>query len=108
MPAALFLKVARNMRSTGAHTNFDAPASLRKWPSLRGRRMTEIEYASPYVLMEDTLDRCLRELMARPASQRHLYEIQTSLQEPLITPVILAEHAAELVRILYLRESLNK
>jgi hypothetical protein len=70
--------------------------------------MTDIEYASPYMLMEDTLGRCLRELIGKPASQRHLYEIHTNPQEPLITAVILAEHAAGLVRILYLRESLLK
>ena len=96
-------KVTRNMRGTRAHTNFDAPASLRKWPSRGGQRITDTEYPGPYMLMEDTLGRCLRELMAKSASQRHLYEIHTSPQEPLIAAVISAEHAAELVRGLYIQ-----
>ena len=86
------------MGSAGVHVNFSASASLRKWPSCGGRRMTEARHPSPYVLMENTLGECLREFMAKPASQRHLYEIHTSPQEPLIAAVISAEHAAELAR----------
>ena len=32
----------------------------------------------PYLLVDSTLDQCLRELMAKPTSTRHLYEIHTA------------------------------
>ncbi len=89
----------RDMSGAGVHVNFNASASLRKWPSRGGQRMISARHPSPYMLMENTLGECLREFMAKPASQRHLYEIHTSPQEPLITAVISAEHAAELARL---------
>ena len=48
------------------HANFDAPAILRKWPSLNNQRRTDV--AGSYLLLESTLDQCLREFMAKPAS----------------------------------------
>ena len=48
------------MDGTEAHINFDAPAVLRKWPSLANQRT---EDAAPYLLVEGTLDDCLRELI---------------------------------------------
>ena len=38
------------------HVNFDAPAILRKWPSLNNRRRTDV--VGPYLLLESTLDAC--------------------------------------------------
>ena len=38
----------------GHHVNFDAPAILRKWPSLDGQR--RIDSAGPYSLLDGTLD----------------------------------------------------
>ena len=82
-----------------AHVNFDAPAVLRKWPSLRNERRTE--GTGPYLLVNGTLDECLRELMAKPASMRHLYEIHTSPQPPLVSSVLSGEHVVELARLRY-------
>jgi hypothetical protein len=81
----------------GNHIDFGAPAVLRKWPSLHGERLTDSTL--PYLLVEGTLDECLRELMAKPASTRHLYEIHTSPQPPLVTPVLSAEQITELARL---------
>ena len=85
------------MGGTEAHVNFDAPAVLRKWPSLRNERRTE--GTGPYLLVNGTLDECLRELMAKPASMRHLYEIHTSPQPPLVSSVLSGEHVVELARL---------
>ena len=82
-----------------AQINFGASASLRKWPSLGGQKMIKAEEAIPYTVLEDTLGECLREFMSKPQTQLHLYEIHTSPQEPLVTAVISAEHAAELNRL---------
>jgi len=85
------------MGSTGAHVNFDAPAVLRKWPSLRNDRRTE--GTGPYLLVDGTLDECIREFMAKPTALRHLYEIHTAPQPPLVSAVLSGEHIVELARL---------
>ena len=54
------------MDGTEAHINFDAPAVLRKWPSLANQRT---EDATPYLLVDGTLCECLRELMTKPTTR---------------------------------------
>ena len=51
------------MDGTEAHINFDAPAVLRKWPSLANQRTQD---AAPYLLVDGTLYECLRKLMTKP------------------------------------------
>jgi hypothetical protein len=82
---------------TEAHVNFDAPAVFRKWPSLHNERHTE--GAGPYLLVDGTLEECIREFMAKPAPMRHLYEIHTVPQPPLVSAVLSGEHIAELARL---------
>ena len=77
--------------------NFDAPALLRKWPSVRNERCTE--GTSPYQLVDGTLEVCIRELMAKPPSTRHLYEILTAPQPPLVDAVMSGEQIIELARL---------
>jgi hypothetical protein len=79
------------------HINFDAPAVLRKWPSLSSQRLTEA--AGPYSVYNGTLDDCLREFMTKPAAARHLYEIHTAPQPPLVSAVLSGEIVAELARL---------
>ena len=79
------------------HVNFDAPASLRKWPSLNNQRRTDA--AGPYLLFDGTLDECIRKFMAQPARVRHLYVIHTSPQPPLVGAVLSQEIVAELARL---------
>jgi hypothetical protein len=79
------------------HRNFDAPAVLRKWPSLNNQRLTEA--TGPYMVCEGTLGECLREFMAKPAPTRHLYEIHTSPQPPLVADVLSGEPLAEFARL---------
>ena len=85
------------MGATKAHVNFDAPAILRKWPSRNNQRCTV--GTGPYLLVDGTLDECIREFMAKPASMRHLYEIHTSPQPPLVSAVLSGEVAVELARL---------
>jgi len=77
--------------------NFDAPAILRKWPSLNNQRRPDV--VGPYLLLESTLDACLQEFMAKPAPIRHLYEVHTSPQPPLVSAVLSEEIVAELARL---------
>ena len=74
--------------------DFEAAAVLRKWPSLRGERRTE--NTLPYLLIEGSLDECVRTLIAKPASVRHLYEIHTSPQPSLVSSVLSEERVIKL------------
>jgi hypothetical protein len=78
------------------HVNFDAPAVLRKWPSIDNKRRAG---AAPYLLVDATLDECLREFMAKPTSTRHLYELHTSPQPPLVSALLSGDIVAELARL---------
>jgi hypothetical protein len=80
-----------------AHVDFDKPAVLRKWPSLQNQRRTD--GTGPYLVVDSTLNECIREFMAKPASQRHLYEIHTSPQPPLVRPILSEEIIAEFARL---------
>ena len=85
------------MGGTEAHVNFDAAAVLRKWPSLRNQRRTE--GTGPYLLVDGSLDECLREFMAKPTSVRHLYEIHTAPRPPLVNAVLPEGLILELARL---------
>ena len=45
------------------------------------------------------MDECIRAFMSKPDTQRHLYEIHTKPQPPLVTEVLQAEHIIELARL---------
>ena len=83
--------------STTANINFDAAATCCKWPSLDGQR--RIGSGGPYLLLDGTLDECIREFLAKPTVTRHLYEIHTSPQGPLVGELVSAENVAELAHL---------
>jgi hypothetical protein len=39
------------------HINFDAPATLRKWPSIKNQRASATD--RPYLIVDGTLDDCI-------------------------------------------------
>jgi hypothetical protein len=90
------LTKAGSMGGRKPHVNFDARAVLRKWPSLGNARRTD---GSPYMIVEGTLDECLRELMSKPTSARHLYEIHVVPQPPLVSAVLPEGLIVELARL---------
>jgi hypothetical protein len=45
------------------------------------------------------LDECIKQFIAKPASQHHLYEIHTAPQPPLVTSVLSTEQVVELARL---------
>lgn len=79
--------------------NFDAPATLKKWPSLNNERINASLGARPYMIIEGTLDECIRKFMAMPARQHHLYEIHTAPQSDLVSAILTAAHIVELARL---------
>ena len=82
-----------------AEINFDAPATLRKWPSLNNERVNASLGARPYMIIEGTLDECIQRFMSQPTSQHNLYEIHTAPQSDLVTAILSAEHIVELARL---------
>jgi hypothetical protein len=51
------------------------------------------------LIIDDTLDECIRRFMSQPKSQHHLYEIHTAPQSDLVSGVLSAEHIVELARL---------
>ena len=87
------------MSSTDTHIDFNAPAALRKWPSLNNERISASLGARPYLVIEGSLDECIRQFLAKPANQRHLYEIHTAPQTDLVSAVLSTEHIVEIARL---------
>jgi hypothetical protein len=79
--------------------DFSAPATLRKWPSLNDQRVSASLGARSYMIIEGTLDECIRKFMLQPKSRRHLYEIHTVPQTDLVGAVLSTEHVVELARL---------
>ena len=50
------------------HVDFDAPATLRKWPSIKNERARAAD--GPYLIVDGTLDDCIPQFMAKPTSQQ--------------------------------------
>jgi hypothetical protein len=73
---------------------YDAPAYLKKWPSLNGQRLNAGR--QPYLVFNGTLAECIRELMAKPVKQISLYDIVTEPQPVFDSPVLSPGDAAEI------------
>jgi hypothetical protein len=79
--------------------DFEAPAILRKWPSLNNQPAPDAKWPHPYLIVEGTLDECIEKFMAQPSSQRHLYEIHATPQAEVVSAVMSAAHIVELGRL---------
>jgi hypothetical protein len=82
-----------------APVDFSATATLRKWPSIGNERAKRTLWPEPYLLLEGSLDACIWAFLAKPAHQRHLYEIRTEPQTQLVTAVLSVEQIIEIARL---------
>jgi hypothetical protein len=82
------------MFSEGRPIAYDAPAELKKWPSLRGQRLTG--RSKPYMVFNGTLAECVRTLMAKPVKGISLYDIVTEPQPAFEQTVLSPGDAAEI------------
>jgi hypothetical protein len=73
---------------------YDAPADLKKWPSLNNRRLDG--NSRPYLVFSGTLADCVRELMAKPIKVIPLYDIVTEPQPAFEQTVLSPADAAEI------------
>jgi hypothetical protein len=87
------------MSSSGIHINFNTPAILRKWPSLNNERISASLGARAYLVVDGSLDECIRQFLAKPPSQRHLYEIHTAAQTDLVSAILSVEDIVEIARL---------
>jgi hypothetical protein len=87
------------LRMADTMINFDAPAVLLKWPSIKNERVSTADGARPYAIVEGTLDYCIRQFLAKPISQHHLYEIHTAPQGELVSAVLSGNHILEIARL---------
>jgi hypothetical protein len=76
--------------------DFSAPATLRKWPSINKEPVSASLGARTYMIIEGTLDECIRKFMLQPKSQRHLYEIHTVPQPDLVSAILSTDRVVEL------------
>ena len=72
---------------------YDAPADLKKWPSLKNQRVTG---KTPYLVYNGTLADCIRQLLAKPIRQISLYDIVTPRQPAFDGNVLSPGDAAEI------------
>jgi hypothetical protein len=72
---------------------YDAPADLKKWPSLRNERMSG---KTPYSVYNGTLADCIRLLLAKPIKQISLYDIVTVRQDAFDSNTLSPGDAAEI------------
>jgi hypothetical protein len=87
------------MTASDIEIDFDAPASLGKWPSIRNERRNDTPYPNPYLLQDGTLLECIEALLSKPSTHHSLYEVHTAPQEPWAKAVLSAQHVYELVRL---------
>jgi hypothetical protein len=73
---------------------YDAPADLKKWPSLHGKRLNG--NSRPYLVFNGTLADCIRELLAKPIKGISLYDIVTGPQPAFDQTVLSPGDAAEI------------
>jgi len=73
--------------------SYDAPADLKKWPSLNNERVTSKQ---PYLVHTGTLADCIRALLAKPIKQIPLYDVVTEPQEAFRSGVLSPGDAAEI------------
>jgi hypothetical protein len=100
--AALQLAYVRKgdpLSMSDTRIDFSAPAILRKWPSIRNERVSASLGARPYMIIEGTLEECIRRFMSQPGSQHRLYEIHTEPQSDLVSAILSADHVVELARL---------
>lgn len=81
------------MFKEGVPIAYDAPADLKKWPSLRNERVSN---KTPYMVYNGTLADCIRLLLAKPIKQISLYDIETGRQAAFDSTILSPGDAAEI------------
>jgi hypothetical protein len=89
----------RRLSKAEAMIDFDAPAVLRKKPSINGKPAKDVLWPNPYLVFDGSPGECIDQFLAKPVSQRPLYEIHTAAQADVVSDVMSSEHITELARL---------
>src|SRR5216684_5604516 len=95
-PVGLCAFLTREAIMNDAPIQYDIPAALYKWPSLEARRISTGDTIRAHRIFEGTLGGCIREFLAKPISQRPLYEIFTERQAGLRDSVLASNYILEI------------
>jgi hypothetical protein len=76
---------------------YDAAATLRKWPSIKGQRVSAADGAAPYRVFEGNLGQCVREFLTKLTNQHHLYEVFTEPQPAFDRGILAAPDVTEII-----------
>lgn len=88
---------SNDMINPDVRIHYDAPSTLKKWPSIRNQRVSPAGGAGPYLVFEGTLQECIRQFFAKPLREHHLYEISTEPQPALDKTVLSASDVNEIM-----------
>lgn len=80
------------MFKEGSPIAYGAPAELKKWPSLKGKRQND--RGPPHLVDDGTLAECVRQLMGKPIKGISLYDIMTKPQAAFDQTVLSPSDAA--------------
>jgi hypothetical protein len=77
----------------GHELELNAPATLRKWPSLNNERISSAWGAVPYLIHEGKLVECICKFASYPLHTRPLYEIHITAKAG--SPMVLSPRQIE-------------
>jgi hypothetical protein len=94
--------------TTFLDVDFEVGASLMKWPTRSGQKVSQQTGSKPYTVVESTLGACIDRLLAKPENFRALYEIHTTPAGDVVPQIITAALAAELAKLRALKAEVDK
>ena len=93
------MDVYNSMAVPDSQIDFNAAATLRKWPSKENQRVVSPTWPEPYIVIDGTPDACIKKFLLLPINQHHLYEIRTAPQGELVAAVMHGEIIREIARL---------
>ena len=75
---------------------YDRPATLQKWPSRESRRLATGDTIHAQPVFDGTLAECIEHFLAKPISQRALYNIFTERQPGLRDTILDANYILQI------------
>lgn len=88
--------------------DFEVGASLKKWPTQGGQKVSQQTGSKPYTVVESTLGACIDRLLAKPSHFRALYEIHTTPTGDVVPEIVTAALAAKLAKLRALKVEVDK
>jgi hypothetical protein len=76
--------------------NYDAPASLFKWPSPAKRKLATGDTVGAQAIYNGTLEGCVKQFLMKPIAERSLHEIFTDRQPGLRDSILRADHILDI------------